>query len=152
MDKKTIGSYPGKPVLVYIYPEETMKIVLAIILTLSFAALAGTGVLAMNNGDDGLGHARCLASVANGFECPANASPLMVTAFHVSAFQSFSLAVMSAMLLLAAALVVTFWQWRQVSILAVFDRIAYRTTTESSLVCARLRTWLALFEHSPAIF
>lgn len=75
---------------------------IGVIALVSFAALAGFGFIGMNMAALP-GHADCIATAVKGGDCPITGNPLDYAGFHISAFLSFSMAYVAAVVMVLAA-------------------------------------------------
>ncbi|OGY68027.1 MAG: hypothetical protein A3H63_01665 [Candidatus Harrisonbacteria bacterium RIFCSPLOWO2_02_FULL_45_10c] len=136
-----------------------MKSALTIILIFSFVGIAVFGFSAMNHGS---GHTGCIAATSRLIDCPANASGILdFIAFHLNAFQNFSVAVISdnlltAFLFFAAFLFAIALRPANSKLSPAFLnpganwRIKYKEPFANPLK-SQLTHWLILHENSPSL-
>ena len=133
-----------------------MRFFLAALLIISFAGVAVFGFFAMDHAD-GHGYSGCIAATSRGVDCPREADPLGVAAFHLVAFKSFSTAtfasVMAGMLLLVLAFAYTSHALLDVRKQASPARARFFRFLDgrSYLLGEQIRYWLALHENSPGV-
>ncbi|PIR41986.1 MAG: hypothetical protein COV30_00750 [Candidatus Yanofskybacteria bacterium CG10_big_fil_rev_8_21_14_0_10_37_15] len=80
-----------------------MKALISILTIFTFVAIAVFGFSAMNPHMDHDPHQVCIATVANGFECPTGTN---LADFHISAFKVFSSAVFSVEIFIVLLMIV----------------------------------------------
>lgn len=143
-----------------------MKLLVTTIVISSFLAVAVFGVFSMNHSHDhGMAAGAsdgCIASTANGFDCPGTASPFDFLSFHLNAFQSFSRAVFGSsiisLLLLLAVLSTLAVSGTFVSSDTGIPRLNLAFSypqflnSSNSPQTQELARWLAIHENSPASF
>ena len=132
-----------------------MKILLTILLFISFAVMAVFGIFAMNNGEHTRGG--CIASIVNGAPCPNESNSFASIAFHLIAFKSFSTATFGGFIasFLMLAFVIAYLLRSLPDSLVGFSSkqesfLRFRED-ESSPIGDHIRQWLALHENSPSV-
>ncbi|MBI2588056.1 hypothetical protein HYW30_02030 [Candidatus Azambacteria bacterium] len=127
------------------YPKD-MKPAFAFVLLIGFLAIAGFGFLGMN--EDGAAHGKCLASVAEGMECPENAGTLASAFFHLDALKHFVLSILvAALTLLGVALFLR----RSADVPIASSSFHSPLASFAFPSSRRLLAWVSLFEHSPTV-
>jgi len=120
-----------------------MKTFLATFLILGFGSIAVFGFFGMN---DGSGHEGCLAALASGMNC-SELNPFLFISFHLSAFKSFSTAVLVVFAALSlifmldffAVNLAPFFAWRRLVLARNFIAVPGE----------KFIHWLSLCENSP---
>lgn len=129
-----------------------MKALLTTILLASFISIAVFGVFGMSHGQThDMDPNSCISATTKGIDCPEEASPIDFLAFHINAYNGFSLATFSKNLL--SQLLLVFASVFFIGLLffspSLFKRpqLAFSTPQQHHLT-----HWLSLHENSPAAF
>lgn len=146
------------------YNKKMMKIALTTFIILGFFGIAVFGVFAMDFGMNGgeHGHDGCIASLAQGGDCPKWQSGLSLLIFHLDAFRGFSTAVFSnyfasalalLSILLSVAVFGFFAMARQMApeLAANYRHFGF-VESPSFRTRQEFMHWLALHENSPQCF
>ncbi len=124
-----------------------MKALFSILAIISFVTIAVFGFSAMEQ-DPEHGHSKiCIATVANGFECPPGTN---LIDFHLNAFRTFSNATLLAYSLLA--LFVALWTL-PTGPFGLKPVLKFQTKDRGPLFISRetiLKSWFSLHENSPS--
>ena len=121
---------------------------LSIILLIAFIGIGVFGFL-------GIGHTTaCLARLSERPSCsPQHTNANDLSLFHVNAFQKFSQAILSfavALFLVLFAIIIASRAWSSKRQVPKFFSIVLDLS--NALSRSQHSSWLALFEHSPAVF
>lgn len=134
-----------------------MKLFLAILAVISFLALAGFGVFAMDHDGDHSMAEGCVAAMAKPIDCAETSNPFAFLSFHLDFFKSFSKAVFgqgfSALIFIAAlALVYLKAILKPPQVLPQLNFAYYfRNSSRPSRPPQREFTqWFSLHENSPS--
>jgi len=127
-----------------------MKSLFTIFLLASFIGVAVFGFARMAGAEHE--HSGCLAATSRGVDCPDESNTVASSAFHVTAFKSFSNGLVA---LIATVLVVLglgmLLAAEQIPFFISAVRLLASTTASPPLIQPALSHWLALHENSPAI-
>ncbi len=135
-----------------------MKVLLAILLILSFTSAAVFGVFLMNHKADH-NYKGCVAATVQGTDCPKEKNNISFLNFHLDAFRNFSALIFNGnvasmlSLLVALALIAYFGVVKSSSawlVLAASYYLKHFSESNSFSFQPELIHWLALQENSPA--
>lgn|SRR3989338_7802421 len=134
-----------------------IKFSLITLLILSFFGVTVLGAWGMSFIDMHSHQGGCIASLANGFNCPNENSPWDFAYFHIDAFKSFSNATLSdGLVSLIAVLVwligVFIYGWRSLTLWGSSDlaeRLAHIFEPVNFSAHRHVLRWLSLHENSP---
>lgn len=130
-----------------------MKLSISIISIFSFISLAVFGFLGMNSAMSH-GHAACVASVAQNFNCPAETNQIGFVSFHLDALKSFSKAVFGEhfLFLIAAFLIIALgfiFKFRFPPELFIKPQRVIFAEQPNFQIKREFLRWLSLHEMSP---
>ncbi len=127
-----------------------MRVSFTTFLLLGFISIAVFGFAAMNH-DSGYGHNGCIATIAQGTDCPKQESTLAFLTFHTGAFKGFSTAVFAVLTLFLISLAALAFFPDPIFQEPNFSHYFFALRLSSFASSENLISWLSLHENSPTV-